>query len=376
MSNKQDYYEVLGLQKNASEAEIKRAYRKLAMKYHPDRNRESPEQAEEKFKQVSEAYNVLSNAEARSRYDQFGHDGMAGFGDFSNASGSGFGEIFGDIFSEIFGSGRQSARHAQGSSLKYVLDIDLEEAARGANKTITIPRKETCGNCNGSGSRPGTTPSTCGTCHGNGKIRMQQMGFTLQQTCPHCHGNGSVIVDPCSVCDGSGRVHSNSSESLDLPPGIDDGQSVRVRGKGEAGQFGAPPGDLIVQIRLRPHAIFKRNEGNLHCEVPISFLTAAIGGTVEVPTLSGRSDLKVRPETQSGTKMRMRGKGMPDVHNPREVGDLICTLKVETPVHLTGKQKAVLKEFDTLVKEGGERHLPSFNSWKQRIKSFLDRSAA
>ncbi len=376
--SKRDYYEVLGIQKNASESDIKQAYRRLAMKYHPDRNQDNLEEAEAKFKEAKEACEVLMDTDARARYDRFGHDGLEGFAasGFSGAGGAGFGDIFGDLFSDIFGGGRQSSRQAQGANLKYALDIDLEDAVHGVETEINVPRMVGCDGCDGTGARRGSRPGTCGTCGGHGQVRMQQLGFTLQQTCPACHGQGTVITDPCPKCDGQGRMHETTRLAIQIPAGIDHGNQIRIAGKGEAGRAGVAPGDLYVQIRIRPHSIFQRDGNDIYCEVPISIGTATLGGTVEVPTLDGRANLKVRPETQSGKVVRLRGKGIRNVRAASEIGNLFCKLVVETPVGLTGKQKALLKEFDELIEKGGARHSPNQNNWTQRIKSFWDRLAA
>ncbi len=375
--SKRDYYDVLSVERDASDSDIKRAYRRLAMKYHPDRNQEDLEQAEEKFKEAKEAYEVLMNSEARARYDRFGHDGLEGFqGGFQGGGNAGFGDIFGDLFSDIFGSGRQGGRQAQGADLKYTMEIDLEEAVHGTEVQINVPRRVTCDDCSGTGARKGSRPSSCGACGGRGQVRMQQLGFTLQQTCPKCHGQGTVITDPCPSCDGQGRIHQTTKLTVKIPAGIDHGNQIRVSGKGEAGGPGVMAGDLYVQVGIRPHSIFKRDGQDLSCEIPISIGTAALGGTVEVPTLDGRANLKIRPETQSGKIMRLRGKGVRSIRSPHDVGDLYCKLMVETPVGLTGKQKALLKEFEDSIKKGGARHSPNQNNWSQRIKSFWDRLAA
>ncbi len=375
---KRDYYEVLDVKKDASEADIKRAYRRLAMKFHPDRNQDNLEEAEAKFKEAKEAYEVLMNSETRARYDRFGHDGLdaSRMGNGFSGGEGGFGDIFGDIFSDIFGGGRSSRRQARGADLKYTLEIDLEEAVHGTETQIKVPRLVTCEECEGSGARKGTRPSTCSTCGGRGQVRTQQMGFTLQQTCPRCGGQGTVITDPCLSCDGQGRIHKTTQIAIKIPAGIDDGNQIRVSGHGEASRAGVAPGDLFVEISIRPHPIFNRQGNDISCEVPISVGTAALGGTVEVPTLEGRANLKIRPETQSGKVMRLRGQGIRNVRSPHQIGDLYCRLMVETPVGLTGKQKALLKEFDDLVKKGGARHSPNQNNWTQRIKSFWERIAA
>lgn len=371
--SKRDYYEVLGVQKDASEQDLKRAYRRLAMKYHPDRNPDD-KTAESRFKEAKEAYEVLANANSRARYDQFGHDGLEGMGASGFSGAEGFGDIFGDIFSDIFGSGR-SSRQARGSDLRYTLDLDLEDAVNGVEKEIRVPRMVTCEECHGSGARKGTSPTVCSTCGGLGQVRIQQLGFSLQQTCPKCRGQGTIITDPCRACNGQGRVRDTTRLSVQIPAGIDDGNQIRISGKGEMGRGGTPPGDLYVQVRLRQHPIFERDGNNVYCEIPISFVTAALGGVVEIPTLSGRANLKVRPETQTGKLMRLRGKGIKSVRG-NEVGDLFCKLTVETPVGLTQNQKTLLNEFDELVTRGGARHSPNVSNWTQKIKNFWDRIAA
>ncbi len=373
--SKRDYYEVLGVQRDASESDIKRAYRKLAMKYHPDRNQDDSKTAESQFKEAKEAYEVLSNSDMRARYDRFGHDGLEGMQGQGFSGAEGFGDIFGDIFSDIFGAGRQSSRQAQGSNLRYTLDIDLEDAVRGIETQISVPRMVPCETCEGSGARKGTTPTTCGTCAGHGQVRIQQLGFSLQQTCPKCHGQGTIITDPCHDCDGQGRVHKTTRLSVQIPAGIDHGNQIRLAGKGESGRGGVVPGDLFVQIRLRPHSIFERDGDDVYCEIPIGFKTAALGGTVEIPTLGGRANLKVRPETQTGKVMRLRGKGIRNVRS-HQVGDQYCKLIVETPVNLTSEQKSLLENFDERISTGGARHTPGLSNWTQRIKSFWEKIAA
>jgi len=373
--SKRDYYDVLGVSKSASEEDIKRAYRRLAMKFHPDRNQDNLEDAETKFKEAKEAYEILMDQNARARYDQFGHDGLEGFTG-AGPAGEGFGDIFGDLFSDIFGGGRQSSRQSQGANLKFTLDIDLEEAVHGTETEINVPRLVTCEVCDGVGAKPGSKPITCGTCGGHGQVRIQQLGFTLQQTCPKCRGQGTVITDPCTNCNGQGRVHQTTRLSVQIPAGIDHGNQIRIAGQGEAGRAGTPPGDLFVQVRIRPHSIFERDGNDIYCEVPISFGIAALGGSVEIPTLDGRANLKIRPETQSGKIMRLRGKGIRNVRSPHDLGDMYCKVLVETPVGLTGKQKALLKDFDEQVSQGGARHSPNQNNWTQRIKSFWERLAA
>ena len=371
---KRDYYEVLGVSKDTSEAEIKKAYRRLAMKFHPDRNQDDPKGAEDKFKEAKEAYGVLSNSDLRARYDQFGHAGLEAMSD-GGFSGSGFDDIFGDLFGDIFGSRRHSSRQAQAANLRYTMDIDLEEAVQGVEKIINVPRMVGCSTCSGTGAKPGTQPTTCDTCRGQGQVRIQQLGFTLAQTCPKCQGSGTVIKTPCSSCDGRGRVHETTKLSVNVPAGIDHGQQIRMAGMGEEGRSGVVPGDLFVQISIRRHPIFQRDGKDLHCEIPIGFTVAAMGGTVEIPTLEGRANLKIAAETQTGKIMRLRGKGVCGLRGGSS-GDLYCRLLVETPVNLTSKQKALLEEFEQSVSEGGDRHTPGVSNWTQRIKSFWEKLAA
>lgn len=371
---KRDYYEVLGLSQNASDSDIRKAYRRLAMKYHPDRNVDNSAEAEEKFKEVREAYDVLKDSQTRASYDQFGFAGVDGSSSFG-AGVDGFSDFFGDVFSDFFGGGRRSRRPQTGSDLRFSMELDLEESASGVEKKLQIPNLESCDTCDGSGAKPGTKPTACPTCNGHGQVRTQQLGFTLQQTCPQCHGSGEVISDPCTDCGGQGRVQTETLISVQIPAGIDDGNQVRIAGKGQAGPRGVPPGDLYVQVRLREHSIFVRDGDNLYIEMPVSFKTAALGGELEIPTLQGRAKLNVPPETQTGKRVRLRGKGIKNVrtHQP---GDMICKLVVETPVALTLKQKSLLDEFDALVSKGGARHNPHKTNWARKIKSFWDKLAA
>ncbi len=370
---KRDYYNVLGVSKNAAESEIKRAFKRLAMKYHPDKN-PGDTQAEARFKEIKEAYEVLKDPQKRTQYDQFGHEGLAGMGShYTNASG--FGDLFGDLFTDIFGGGSQQSRHRQGSDLKFTLDLNLEEAVSGVEKEIKVPRTVACQPCDGSGAERGTGVKTCPTCRGVGQVRIQRPGFVLKQTCPQCKGNGSIITNPCKTCHGQGRVHDVTRLAVSIPAGIDDGNQIRIPGKGEAGPGpGSIPGDLYVQIQLREHSIFTRENDNIFCEIPISYTTAALGGTVETPTLDGRTNLRVSPETQTGKVMRLRGKGIKNIRSGA-VGDLYCQLVVETPVKLTSRQKSLLQEFEKSVKEGGSRHTPQVGKWSQRIRSFWERIA-
>jgi molecular chaperone DnaJ len=375
--SKRDYYEVLGASRNASEAELKKAYRRAAQKHHPDRNPDSTE-AEDKFKECKEAYEVLSDSRKRAAYDQFGHAGvdssMGGGGYGAAGAGAGFSDIFGDVFGDIFGGGR-GARGGQrvyrGSDLRYNLELSLEDAVAGTEVKIRVPTLVSCTDCGGSGAKKGSEPKTCTTCGGHGQVRMQQGFFSLQQTCPHCHGSGTIISDPCNTCHGKGRVQERKTLSVKVPAGVDTGDRIRLAGEGEAGENGGPPGDLYVQVQVKPHPIFRRDENNLYCEVPISFVTAALGGELEVPTLNGRVTLKIPPETQTSRMFRMRGKGVKPVRGG-PVGDLICRVNVETPVKLTRRQKELLQAFAGEMDQGGSHHNPQATSWLDGVKKFFD----
>jgi molecular chaperone DnaJ len=376
--SKRDYYEVLGASRNASEAELKKAYRRAAQKYHPDRNPDNKE-AEEKFKECKEAFEILSDSRKRAAYDQFGHAGvdpsMGGGGGFGHAgAGAGFSDIFGDVFGDIFGAGRGTRggqRVYRGSDLRYNLELSLEDAVAGTEVKIRVPTLVTCKVCGGSGARKGSEPKTCTTCGGHGQVRMQQGFFSLQQTCPHCRGSGTIISDPCGTCHGKGRVQERKTLSVKVPAGVDTGDRIRLAGEGEAGESGGPPGDLYVQIQVKPHPIFRRDENHLYCEVPISFVTAALGGELEVPTLDGRVTLKIPAETQTGKLFRMRGKGVKPVRGG-PVGDLLCRVNVETPVRLTRRQKELLQEFAGEMDQGGGQHNPQAHSWLDGVKKFFD----
>jgi molecular chaperone DnaJ len=375
--SKRDYYEVLGVSKNASEADLKKAYRRAAQKHHPDRN-PGDKQAEENFKECKEAWEVLSDSQKRAAYDQFGHAGVdpsmgAGAGPGAGGFAGGFNDIFGDVFGDIFGGGRGGGgqRVYRGSDLRYNLDLSLEDAVAGTEVKIRIPTQVNCTECNGSGAKKGTSPTQCTTCGGRGQVRMQQGFFSVQQTCPHCRGTGSIITDPCHKCHGKGRVSEHKTLSVKVPAGVDTGDRIRLAGEGEAGESGGPPGDLYVQIQVKEHPIFVREDSNLFCEVPISFTTAALGGELEVPTLNGRVNLKIPPETQTGRMFRMRGKGVKPVRGG-PIGDLLCKVKVETPVNLTRKQKDLLREFTGEMEEGGSRHSPQTSSWLDGVKKFFD----
>ena len=376
--SKRDYYEVLGVAKNASEEEIKKAYRKLAMKYHPDRNQnDTSKDAEDKFKECKEAYEMLSDAPKRAAYDQHGHAGVdpnmrggpgtEGFGGFAEA----FGDIFGDMFNQG-GRGRaQGGRQAyRGSDLSYAMEVTLEEAARGKDAQIRIPSWEACDTCHGSVAKVGTSAKTCTTCQGSGAVQMRQGFFSVQQTCPHCRGTGKVIPEPCTSCSGQGKVKKQKTLEVKIPAGIDDGMRIRSTGNGEPGTNGGPPGDLYIEIRLKKHDIFERDGDDLHCQVPVSFITAALGGEIEVPTLAGKAAIDIPEGTQAGKQFRLRGKGIKGVRASYP-GDLYCHIAVETPVKLTEHQRKLLRELDESLKKGGGRHSPSGESWTDRLKRFF-----
>jgi molecular chaperone DnaJ len=374
---KRDFYETLGVAKNASDEEIKKAYRKLAMKFHPDRNPDS-KQAEDKFKEAKEAYEMLSDPQKREAYDRFGHAGVdpnvGGAGGAGAGFGGGFSDAFGDIFGDIFGGGgrqRGGPQVYRGADLRYNLDITLEQAANGFDTTIRVPSWDECETCHGSGAKPGTSPTTCGTCGGHGQVRMQQGFFSIQQTCPKCHGSGKVIADPCSPSAGSGRVKRNKTLEVKIPAGIDDGMRIRSTGNGEPGMNGGPPGDLYVEIHIKQHAVFQRDGDDLHCEMPISFAKAALGGEIEVPTLSGKVSFSVPEGTQSGKTFRLRSKGVKGVRSGFP-GDLFCHVVVETPIKLTDRQKDLLREFEQLTAEGGAKHSPQSKSWMDKVKEFFE----
>lgn len=366
----QDYYELLGVNRNASEAEIKKAYRKLAMKHHPDRNPDD-HSAEEKFKQVQQAYAILSDKNKRAAYDRFGHAGV----DPSMGSGGfgGFGDVFEDIFENIFSGGRQQrhARGRQGDDLQYTVQLTLEEAAQGKQVDISVPRYARCDTCAGSGAKKGTKPKKCETCEGIGQVRIQQGFFSIQQTCPTCHGEGQQISEYCGTCHGQGRVRENKELSVKIPAGVDNGDRVRLGGEGEGGLHGGPSGDLYVQINIKPHPIFERHDGDLHCEVPISFVTAALGGSIEVPTLEGRVTLKIPAETQTGKSFRLRGKGIKSVRS-YAAGDLLCKVIVETPVNLSKSQIELLTKLQKSLDSGKDKHSPRISSWFDGLKKFFE----
>ena len=375
---KRDFYEILGVSKTASDDEIKKAYRKLAMKYHPDRNQgDTAKAAEEKFKEVKEAYEMLSDPQKRAAYDQYGHAGVdpnmrggpggaEGFGGFSDA--------FGDIFGDIFGGGRGGARGGRqvyrGADLSYAMEITLEEAAAGKDSQIRIPSWEDCETCSGSGAKPGTSAKTCSTCHGSGAVQMRQGFFSVQQTCPHCHGSGKVIPEPCTSCHGQGKIKKQKTLEIKIPAGIDDGMRIRSAGNGEPGRNGGPAGDLFIEIRVKRHELFERDGDDLHCQVPVSMTTAALGGEIEVPTLAGKAAIDIPEGTQHGKQFRLRGKGIKGVRSSYP-GDLYVHVLVETPVKLTEHQRKLIKELDESFKKGGHKHSPNEKGWFEKAKEFF-----
>jgi molecular chaperone DnaJ len=375
MAKKRDYYEILGVNKDASEEDIKKAYRKLAMKFHPDRNPDSKD-SEEKFKEAKEAYEMLTDADKRRAYDAYGHAGvnpqMGGMGPGEAGFGGGFAEAFGDIFSDIFGGGQGRGRSSvfRGADLRYNLEISLEQAARGTETKIRIPTMETCETCKGSGAKPGTQPKTCETCHGSGNVRLSQGFFSIQQTCPTCHGTGKQITDPCATCRGAGRLKKHKTLSVKIPAGVDEGDRIRLSGEGEAGVNGGPSGDLYVVIHLRAHGVFQRDGDDLHCEMPISFTQASLGGEIDIPTLDGSAKIKVPPETQTGQVFRLRGKGIKGVRSSYP-GDLLCQVVVETPVRLTDRHKELLKELEDLNRKDPNRHNPRAKTFMDKVREFF-----
>jgi len=374
---KRDYYTVLGVNRDAGEDEIKKSYRKLAMKYHPDRNPDD-HHAEEKFKEAKEAYEVLTDSRKRAAYDQFGHAGVdpsMGFGAAGARGAEGFGgfaDAFGDIFGEIFGQSRGGRGNGvyRGADLRYNLELSLEEAARGAEIKIRIPTLEACATCHGSGAKAGTRPQTCPTCHGRGEVRVSQGFFSIQQTCPQCHGTGKIVADPCATCQGAGRIKTHKTLSVKIPAGVDQDDRVRLTGEGEAGTNGGPPGDLYVVVSLKPHQVFQRDGADLHCEMPISFATAAMGGELEIPTLDGHARLKIPPETQTGQVFRLRNKGIRPVRGS-VTGDLYCHVALETPVKLTARQKEILREFEAINQEDPAEHSPRARSFFEKVRDFF-----
>lgn len=380
---KRDFYDVLGVPKNASDDDIKKAYRKLAMKFHPDRNQgDGAKVAEEKFKEAKEAYEMLSDPQKRAAYDQYGHAGvdpnMGGRGGGAEGFG-GFAEAFGDIFGDIFGGGggggggRRGPGGQQvfrGNDLSYAMEITLEEAAAGKETQIRIPSWETCETCHGSGAKPGTSPKTCGTCNGSGNVHLRQGFFSIQQTCPHCRGSGKIIPEPCTTCNGAGRIKKQKTLEVRIPAGINEGMRIRSAGNGEPGSNGGPAGDLYIEIRIKAHDIFERDGDDLHCTVPVGMTTAALGGAIEVPTLGSKAEIELPEGTQHGKTFRLRGKGIKGIRSSYP-GDLYCHITVETPVKLTEHQRKLLKELDESFRRAGERHSPNAKSWTDRVKDLF-----
>lgn len=366
--SKRDFYKVLGVSKDVSESDLKKSYRRLAMKCHPDRNPGDAD-AEVKFKELSEAYEILSDADKRAAYDRYGHEAFEGGSGSGFNDSSSFSDIFGDVFGDIFGgsSGRTSVQ--RGSDLRYTLDLALEEAVFGVEKTIRVPRLAECGSCLGTGAKAGSSPKTCSTCNGQGQVRMQQGFFAIQQTCPRCHGSGKVITDPCGDCRGQGRKEETKALSVKIPAGVDTGDRVRLSGEGEAGISGGPSGDLYVQVNVRDHRIFARDGKDLYCEVPISFTDAALGGELEVPTLDGRVKVKVPEGTQTGKMFRVRSKGVKPVRGGNQ-GDLLCRVMIETPINLNSKQRELLKELHGTLNH--KTHAPKREGWFDSVRSFFD----
>ena len=377
---KRDFYEILGVPKSANDEDIKKAYRKLAMKHHPDRNQgEASKASEEKFKEAKEAYEMLSDPKKRAAYDQYGHAGvdpnMRGPGNAGGAEGfGGFSEAFGDIFGDIFGGQRPGAGRGRqvyrGSDLSYAMEITLEEAANGKESEIRIPSWEDCGTCHGSGAKPGTSVKTCPSCNGTGVVQMRQGFFSVQQTCPHCHGSGKIIPEPCTACNGQGKVKKFKKLEIKIPPGIDDGMRIRSTGNGEPGRNGGPAGDLYIEVRLRKHDLFEREGDDLHCHVPVSISTAALGGEIAVPTLGGKASIDIPEGTQHGKTFRLRGRGIKGVRSSYP-GDLYCHINVETPVKLTEHQRKLLRELEESFQRNGNKHSPNDKGWFEKAKAFF-----
>lgn len=373
-----DFYETLGVNRNASQAELKKAYQKMAMKYHPDR-KPGDKEAEEKFKDAEEAYRTLSDPQKRAAYDQFGHAGInPSMGGGAHPGGAEFRSfddmfrVFGDIFG-MGGAGPGQAGPQQGANLRYNLPLTLEEAIHGTTKQIRIPTLVNCKDCNGTGAKKGSSPATCRTCNGEGQVRIQRGFFSIQQTCPDCHGHGEIIKEPCPTCHGHGRYEDYKTLSVKIPPGIDQDDRIRLAGEGEAGMYGGPPGDLFVQVNIKPHSLFTRDHGTLYCEIPVSFTTAALGGEVEVPTLGGVVKLHIPEGSQNGQSLRLKGRGVKTLRNPLS-GDLICKLIIETPKKLNAQQKELLKSFEkSLEKDGKSLHFPESQSWFAKVKAFFER---
>lgn len=375
--SKRDLYEILGVAKNAPEADIKKAYKRLAMKYHPDKN-QGDKEAEEKFKEINMAYSVLSDSQKRSAYDQFGHSAVDGSGGGGAGFGGGFGgfdfsDAFGDMFGDFFGGGRGNKRGGaqRGSDLLHKIELTLEQAVKGDKITLRVPTLVHCNTCEGKGTADGSKPDSCSHCHGTGQIHIRQGFLAVQQTCPHCRGAGTMIKNPCRTCHGSGRKRDQKTLSVTIPPGVDTGDRIRLSGEGEVGERGGPSGDLYIEVHLLDHAIFKRQESHLYSEVPISFVVAALGGEIEVPTLTGKLKLKIDAGTQTGKVYRLRNQGIKPARGG-STGDLLCKVNVETPVNLSAEQKKLLSDFNGLIMENSAKHSPKSMSWLHSLKSFFE----
>jgi molecular chaperone DnaJ len=372
---KQDYYELLGVAKSASADDLKKAYRKLAMQHHPDRN-PNDKAAEQKFKEINEAYEVLKDDQKRAAYDRFGHAAFEQGGGGRGGGGGGFGggspfDIFEEMFGDFMGGRRGGGGHGagRGSDLRYNMDITLEEAFTGTKPTVKVPTSVACESCKGSGAEGGAQPTTCPTCNGAGKIRAQQGFFTIERSCHTCQGAGKVIKNPCKTCGGSGRTRKEKTLNVNIPAGVEDGTRIRLAGEGESGLRGAPPGDLYIFLSIRPHRFFQREGANIHCRVPIPMVTATLGGTIEVPTIEGKkARVTISPGTQTGQQFRLKGKGMSVLHSPAK-GDMFIQAMVETPVNLTPKQQELLKEFD---KVGGKDTSPQSSGFFSKVKELWD----
>ena len=372
---KNDYYQTLGVGREATAAEIKKAYKKLAMKHHPDRN-QGDKSSEEKFKELSEAYEVLSDDNKRQTYNQFGHEGMdsrfggAGGGGGFSGSSSGFNDIFGDVFGDIFGGGGGRSQSRRGSDLEYQIELSLEEAVSGKKVKMKIPTSINCVDCDATGAKNGTAFSTCAQCNGVGQVRMSQGFFSVQQPCPRCGGRGKSIDEACNACSGAGKTNKTKSLSVDIPKGVDTGDQIRLSGEGEAGGQGAPSGDLYVSVRVTAHSIFERQQDDLLCELPVNFTSATLGDKVIIPTLTGKVELKIPGGTQSGKQFRIKGKGVKSVRS-NSTGDLYCRVHIETPVNLTNEQEDLLRQLDNSFRKGKSKHIPREHTWVDKIKDFL-----
>lgn len=367
-----DYYDILGVNRDASDAELKKAYRRLAMKYHPDRNSDDAD-AMDRFKEAKQAYEILKDPRKRAMYDQYGHDAVSGQAGAQGGAGfADFSDVFGDIFGDIFGGARGgSRRSSRGADMRIAIELDLKEAVQGVTRELNIPSMVSCKRCNGSGSKSGRM-ETCGTCGGAGQVRMQQGIFSVMQTCPSCRGSGQRVSDPCDDCNGQGRVQEQRTLSVKIPAGVDTGDRIRLAGEGQAGAQGSAAGDLYVEVQVRPHKLFERHGDDLHCEIPIPFTTAALGGEIKVPTLDGSVMLKVQAETQSGKVFKLRGKGVRSVRS-HHTGDLMCHVVVETPVKLSSKQKQLLREFEETFDHGTTDHNPRSRGFMDSVREFFER---